>query len=337
MTLIDALYLNSFGGKVLLELFIEISNSRDNKFYFLLDSRLKSKFTMTLKENNFSIINTSHKNRKNFYKNNLNKFSSILCLANIPPPIKTNINTSIYFHNRLLIQPLSININLKNKLLNLLKINYIKYFNQNSYKWIVQTPLMKRLLQNYLKTDYNNFHVYPFYNEKSNKPSVNKIKNNFIYVSSELNHKNHRRLINAFIFVAKNSSLDLTLHLTLKNNLWLNLVLPQNLKIIFHGALTKNKVNELYNLCEFSIYPSLVESFGLPLIEGANHGCKVLASNLPYVHEIIRPSLTFDPYSIESISNSILKAIETDNLSETKVLAENKLDNFIDFIISQDV
>ena len=85
------------------------------------------------------------------------------------------------------------------------------------------------------------------------------------------------------------------------------------------------------------IFSSLFESFGLPLIESTNHGCKVIASDLPYVHEIIRPSLTFDPYLVESISDSILKALEIDNLPETKVLVENKLDNFVEFIISQDV
>ncbi|MDA9364246.1 glycosyltransferase, partial [Flavobacteriaceae bacterium] len=109
------------------------------------------------------------------------------------------------------------------------------------------------------------------------------------------------------------------------------------LKVKFHGTLSKDSVTELYNSCKFAIYPSLVESFGLPLIEAANHGCTVIASDLPYVHEIIKPSLTFDPYSIESMAAAILKAIETDNLPETKVLVENKLDNFIDFIISQDV
>ena len=114
-------------------------------------------------------------------------------------------------------------------------------------------------------------------------------------------------------------------------------ILPKNLKVEFHGTLSLYDVYELYNSCEYAIYPSLVESFGLPLIEATNHGCKVIASDLPYVHEIIEPSLTFDPYSVESISNSILKAIETDNLPETKVLVENKLDNFINFIISQDV
>ena len=105
----------------------------------------------------------------------------------------------------------------------------------------------------------------------------------------------------------------------------------------FHGTLNRDRVNELYNTSKFAIYPSLVESFGLPLIEATNHGCKVISSDLPYVHEIIKPSLTFNPYSIDSISNAILKAINSDNLSETKVLVENKLDNFIEFIISQNV
>ena len=68
-----------------------------------------------------------------------------------------------------------------------------------------------------------------------------------------------------------------------------------------------------------------------------NRSCFILASDLEYVHEVIKPSLTFDPYSTESISNAIIKAIDTDDLPKTKVLIENKLDNFIEFIISQDV
>ena len=100
------------------------------------------------------------------------RFSSILCLSNIPPPIRTNIRTSIYFHNRLLIKPLSHKINLKSKLFNLLKSFYIKRFNQKNYKWIVQTPLMKKLLQDDLKIDSDNCHVYPFYKIGSNKSFI---------------------------------------------------------------------------------------------------------------------------------------------------------------------
>ena len=144
-------------------------------------------------------------------------------------------------------------------------------------------------------------------------------------------------MIKAFIGAANNTDKDFKLHLTLNEEELSKYVFPKNLKIEFHGTLSIDMVNELYNFCEFTIYPSLVESFGLPLIEATNYHCKVIASDLPYIHEIIEPSLTFDPYSTESISNAILKAIDTDDLPKTKVLVENKLDNFIEFIISQDV
>ncbi|MDA0968377.1 MAG: glycosyltransferase, partial [Proteobacteria bacterium] len=179
--------------------------------------------------------------------------------------------------------------------------------------------------------------TYPIF-KKVFKANLNeKNFNEFVYVSSIVSHKNHKRLIKAFIEAAKKTDKEIKLHLTLNKEELPKSVFPKNLEVEFHGTLSIDNVNDLYNSCEFAIYPSLVESFGLPLIEASNHNCKVIASDLPYVHEIIIPSLTFDPYSVESISKSILKAIETDNLPETKVLVENKLDNFIDFIISQDV
>jgi len=336
MILIDAVYINSFGGKSLLELFIEKIIDTKVKHHFLLDSRLESKWVKKLKSDNYSIINASHKNRKTYYIDNISRFSSILCLSNIPPPVKTKIKTSIYFHNRLLIQSMTNKIDLKSRLFILLKSVYIKRFNQKDYSWIVQTPLMKKLLQDDLKIDSHNCHLYPFYKMKLTKSSFQKTLNSFVYISSNVPHKNHKRLIEAFIDSAKKSNHELTLHITIDKNDQLSSVLPNNLKIIYHKTLSIEKVNKLYGTCEFAIYPSLVESFGLPLIEAANHGCKVIASDLPYVHEIIEPSLTFDPYSVESISTSILKAISED-LPKTKVLVENKLDNFIDFIISQDV
>ena len=67
----------------------------------------------------------------------------------------------------------------------------------------------------------------------------------------------------------------------------------------------------------------LAESFGLPLIEGCEAGCKIIASDLPYVHEIIRPSLTFDPYSVHSISKLINQSLQDKNLIFTKMKIES--------------
>ena len=337
MILIDAVYINSFGGKIILELFLKKILSSNISYHLVLDNRLKSKLIEKTKTINYTSVNASHFNRKNFYFKNLGKFSSILCLANIPPPIQTSIKTTIFFHNSLLLNPLSHPISFKNRIINFLKFNYIKYYDHKDYKWIVQTPYIYKLLQENLNINSDQVSINPIIEEEYVLPNSNKIINDFVYVSSGVSHKNHIRLIKAFIEVANKTDIEIKLHLTLNKEELPKYIHPYNLKIEFHGTLRRDSVSELYDSCEFAIYPSLVESFGLPLIEASNYGCKVIASDLPYVHEIIKPSLTFDPYSVESISKSILKAIETNNLPETKVLVENKLDNFIDFIINQDV
>jgi len=334
MTLIDAVYINSFGGKTILELILgKLINSRTS-YHVIFDSRLESNYLDILKSKDYTIIFSNHKNRKNFYLKNITRFSSILCLANVPPPIKTSVKTSIFFHNSLLLNPLSHPINFKSRIINFLKFNYIKYYNQNDYNWIVQTPYIFRLLRENLIINSDKVSIYPIIEEESILSNSKKIANHFVYVSSGVSHKNHIRLIKAFIKVAyKEADIEIKLHLTLNKEELPKYIYPYNLKVEFHGILSIDAVNELYNSCEFAIYPSLVESFGLPLIEAANQECKVIASDLQYVHEIIKPSLTFDPYSVESISNAILKAISED-LPKTKVLVENKLDNFMNLIIN---
>ena len=288
------------------------------------------------KSSDYTFVEASHQKRKEFYLRRKNNFSGILCLSNIPPPIQTSIKTTIFFHNCLLLNPLNQKVSIKNRITNFLKSCYLKHYNQNDYYWVVQTQLVNKLLKENLNINSDQILIYPVFKEVFELNHADKYINEFVYVSSIVSHKNHKRLINAFIKAAKNSDKEIKLHLTLDKVELTKSVFPKNLKVEFHGTLSKDAVNELYNSCEFAIYPSLVESFGLPLIEAAQHGCKLIASDLPYVHEIIKPSIIFDPYSVESISDSILKAISED-LPETKILVENKLDNFMDYIISQDV
>ena len=338
MILIDGVYIHSFGGKFVLELILEKLILKEiGTYYFLLDKRLKSKLLNKIPKKNIKLINSVHSQRCSFYKINIKRFESVICLSNVPPPILTEVKTVILFHNVLLLNPLSHEITFKSRINNFLKINYINYFNHKKYNWVVQSLLVKEDLQDYLNINSGSVFILPIFKEKYRSPYQRKSTKNFVYVSSGVPHKNHIRLISAFILVANNTKKEIKLHLTLNKKELPEKVYPSNLKIEFHGTLAEDEVNKLYGENEFAIYPSLLESFGLPLIEAANHDCKVIASDLPYVHEIIEPSLTFDPYSIESISNAILNVIDTDDLSKTKVLVENKLDNFIEFIISQDV
>jgi len=322
---LDSTYINSGGG---IELF-DILKNRINFDHYLVDYRLK------ISESKNITISKNEKTRKDFLKKINGKYT-YLSLNNVPPPIHTNVRTIIYFHNILILETFDSNLSIKEKLMFKLKYLYIKYKAKENYLWVVQTDLMRNKLSKAFNVNFKNISVFPFF-EKTIVLNTNKNKNTFIYVASYLNHKNHNKLIDSFIHAAQNTKTEIELHLTINENELKVKTIPRNFKIYFHGNISKSDVNALYKITEFLIYPSLNESFGLPLIEAANHGCKVIASDLPYVHEIIKPSLTFDPYSVESISKSISKAIETNNLPETKVLVENKLDNFIDFIISQDV
>ena len=334
MKLVDCSYLNSFGGETIVKLFLNsLPANQLNTFFFLFDKRLNKDLYREIPTTLYITINSSHINRYFFYKKRKSEFQLILCLANIPPPIRIQQKTIIYFHNALLLNLFKNELSFKSRFIFYLKKSYLKFFNSSSYIWVVQTALMEKSL----KDIFNNNPIYKYPIFQSVYYSSLKDKNIFFYPSSLLTHKNHSRLLAGFLMAAKCTNKEIKLHLTIKKEkLFLN-EFPKNLKVEYHGTLSENRVNELYNSCEFVIYPSLIESFGLPLIEASNYSCKVIASNLPYVHEIVKPSLTFDPYSVESISNSILIALETDDLPQTRVLVENKLDNFIEFIISQDV
>ena len=141
----------------------------------------------------------------------------------------------------------------------------------------------------------------------------------------------------SLIKAANKISSVIKLNLTLSNKEFINSpyskkTVPKNLIIVNHGILDFSKLEKIYQKTEFLIFPSLNESFGLPLIESINYNCKVLAPNLNYVDEVITPSIKFDPYSISSLSESITFAITKRNIKRSKIIVENKIDTFVEHI-----
>ena len=206
MILIDAIYINSFGGNTILELFLKKILNTEINYHFLLDSRLKSDWVQNIKTNNYTLLTATHASRKNFYLKKINEFSSILCLANIPPPIHTSVNTSIFFHNSLLLNPLNHPIRFKNRLINFLKLCYIKYYNQSDYNWVVQTPYIFKLFQENLMINSNQVFIYPIIEEEPIMLNAKKISNQmtrdfFFYYFLLSNHNWHNKHEDVFIFI----------------------------------------------------------------------------------------------------------------------------------------
>ena len=102
----------------------------DNNFFFLLDSR----YSPEIKLKNSKTIHPSEFNRLKFYRQNSKDFERIICLSNVPPPIKIYKPVDIYFHNDLLISPIKNSLTLFNKLKLVLKRFYIQLINTNKYK-----------------------------------------------------------------------------------------------------------------------------------------------------------------------------------------------------------
>ena len=339
MILIDTLYINKGGGKILLEYLIDyvVEKKISDNFFFLFDDRLKSDNVKNLNLQQIKYLKSGEKNRFFFYKKYVNKFSSFICFANIPPPICTKDKSVIvYFHNVLLLDLYNSNLNLRNKFFLRLKYTYINFLNYDKYTWAVQTQKVSNLLNSTLGVDKSKILICPIFDVdffKNCNLGIVENNRNYLYVADGSPQKNHINLLQAWsLFIKNNRNNNSTLHLTLEENYFMELINKihaknnDQVRVINHGWCSVNQIRDLYMKCNYLVYPSLAESFGLPLIEAAASGCKIIASDLPYVFEVVDPSLVFNPDNVESILKSLDESIDYINIPSTVLKVENKID-----------
>jgi hypothetical protein len=322
MILIDLIYVNSFGGIVLARQILDYISKKTSstKYIILLDRRnchLKKNYNFQIK-----IINNSELERYCFYKRN--NFDKIFCFGNVPPPLNIAKKTFIYFHNELLLNTEKSDLSYIKRLSFIVKRFYIKFLNKN-YTWLVQTELMKDKLVGSLGVLKADVHVAPFFSSLK-FVNVKRDENSYIYPTSESLHKNNNRLIDSFIEAARSLDENLNLKITIDRKSFKHKKIPKNLKIDFIGNTHQDNLLDLYVKSEFLIFPSLKESFGLPLIEAVQCGCFTIVSNLNFSKEVIRSSLLFDPFSTDSIKNAIIQSIKSRDLKKPKLLVNNSIE-----------
>lgn len=304
MILIDALYINNGGGKILLEYLIEtIEKSNINAFY-LLDERVQNKHN-TISHDNLVYVKGGLLERNKFYLDNRVRFSKVLCFGNLPPTIKLNVEVYTYFH-----QPMYLSVpngfSLIERIKFNLKIAILKITAQNTNYWLVQSDLIKEKLHKKFLFKPENIKVLPFYPQFSSlDQDVIRKGHTYFYVSNANPHKNHTRLIDVFCnFYDKHKKGELIL--TVCNDFPEILVLIEQKQkkeypIKNIGFVGRTALQKEYLSSEFLIFPSLAESFGLGLIEAIECGCKVIGADLAYTYEVCEPSIVFNPLDDESI------------------------------------
>ena len=110
---------------------------------------------------------------------------------------------------------------------------------------------------------------------------------NILCVSTLEPRKNHETLLKAFdLASAAVSEPILRLHLVgdrhkdadavFKN---VKAAVARNPNIIWHGQMDADALSQKYRECDFSVFPSFLEGFGLPILESLSHGRPCICAN----------------------------------------------------------
>jgi glycosyltransferase involved in cell wall biosynthesis len=81
------------------------------------------------------------------------------------------------------------------------------------------------------------------------------------------------------------------------------------------GYVVNTDLPAIINQCKVFLYPSLRESFGIPILEGMACGVPVITSNTSSMPEIAGDAaFIVDPHSSKAITNAIIQILEDDKL-----------------------
>lgn len=336
MVLVDAIYINNGGGRILLDYLIQELEQTNLKVFYLIDSRIKDGFFQIKETNSIVYQESSLSQRFLFYKKSKSKFSKVFVLGNVPPPVKLNAIVFTYFHNSIFFAipkefPFIEKVKYK------LKVFLINFLKKNTDFWLLQSDTLKeQFIQKFGEKEKTN--VLPFYPSlrmKNEMEDEMKQLDTYLYVSNAQENKNHLRLIEGFCKfydIHHKGKLIVTVSEKYSNIFCLiQEKITNNYPIENLGFIERKKLIEVYQKSEYVIFPSLAESFGLGIIEGIELGCNVIASDLPYTYAVCEPSIVFDPNDINSIFLALELSLQT-SVPKSRLKTYNQIDQLISML-----
>ena len=250
------------------------------------------------------------------------KVDKVLSLQNIIIP-HTRADQSVFVHNALPFSEYRFSFN-KNRLLwvyqNVIGKNIMKSVKKANHVF-VQTNWMKKKCIEQLQVMPEKIEVKPPKIDIEVKKTFEKTKESvstFFYPASGVVFKNHKVIVYACLMLKEEGKNDYKVIFTLKGNenehiaSLYNIVEKNELPIKFIGSLTREEVFGFYAKSTL-IFPSYIETVGLPLLEAKMHNTPILASDSDYAHEIIdgyEKVEFFNPFDVSSLRNIILAKVK---------------------------
>ena len=338
-TLIYTSGINSHGGREYLKYII--NEYSDKKYFVFLDSRINPKefqIKNYIQYSNNISLRISVFFKRFFWKIQNKENIEEFFLNGIPPLFKISDSNKIIimFQNVFLLDPNFNNyLNKVNKIKFILLRKFIKFFLLDSYEVILQTYSMmshfkklnkknntirvnRKIWKNYFDKNFTNKYNLRELRENSKnfikiEKIINSNKTTYFYPASFDKHKNHYRLIKAFENLFRKIKHNIFILLTINNRDIIHITNEKN--IITTGKINRNYLNYLFSNSNFLIFPSIIESLGIPLLEAKYSNLKIISSNIDVIAEISDPLFTFEPENIEDISSKIIKSYK---LNENK-------------------
>ena len=231
----------------------------------------------------------------------INKDTCLFSLSDLPVPFVKN---QILFVNQAnLISPV-INKYSSKSIIFIIKRLYFRIFIQKLNRIFVQSVHMKKcLIKTYrIQSNYINILNIPI---QPTKERYTKKKENIIrllYPANHYSYKNHKIITD---MLSDNPIKNLLIYFTATISEFQKFKNFKSIRRIDYYSY-KNTY-KIYNKFDGLIYPSRIESLGLPLQEALNFKIPILCSDLPYSRELLKEyGYYFNQESKTSLRNTIL-------------------------------
>lgn len=164
--------------------------------------------------------------------------------------------------------------------------------------------------------------------------SSNNNEISFFYPSSSVIYKNHMVLAKALVYLKNTINYDLSkikVYLTINKGDIPKLdsyILGESIEscFIYLGQIPYEEVIKCYKKTSALVFPSYIETFGLPLLEAAFFGKKIIASDVSYSREVL---LGYDNVDYCTYNDPAQWAIAIQNAVHSKCdVFELKINNF---------
>lgn len=180
----------------------------------------------------------------------------------------------------------------------------IKYSLKKCDKIIVQTKWMKNSVVSECNVNPKKINVIVPSISNDLIPKKRNIKSNhFFYPTSNDIYKNNDLIIKAVDLLNQDGVFNFKVELTIDGES------TKNIKKI--GKINRDKVFEKYSN-SILLFPSYIETFGLPLLEAKKCKTIILASDTPFSHEILddyEDVYFFDPFNVQELKKLMKKFI----------------------------